>query len=72
MAMSRAVVTCSLFGRPDALRKVVFFMPSSRAFCVIRCAKFDSVPAMFSATATATSFADSVTRALTASATRIV
>ena len=65
--MSRAVVTCSGSGRPEALRNCVAAMPSWRAFCVISWAKRASLPAMCSATATATSLADLVISALMAS-----
>ena len=70
--MSRAVVTCSSLGRPEALRNSVDIMPSSCAFLVITLAKFCSVPARFSAMVTAASLAERVTRALTASAARMV
>ena len=46
-------------------------MPISCALCVISAAKFDSVPPIFSATATATSLAERVTIALIASSTLI-
>ena len=69
---SRAVVTCSGFGRPDALRKTVFLMPSACALRVIRRAKVTSSPAMASATAAAMSLADFVMRAPMAFSTVIV
>ena len=61
--MSRAVVTWPGFGRPDALRKVVFVMPMLRAVRVMRWAKALSVPPRFSAIAVATSLADLTTMA---------
>lgn len=70
--MSRAVVICSSFGRPEALRKSVLRMPIRRAVSVISLAKFSSVPAKFSAMVTAASLADCVTSALTASLTLMV
>ena len=70
--MSRAVVTCSSLGRPEALRNTVDIMPMAWAFLVIIRAKLPSVPARFSATVTATSLAESVTRALMASLVRMV
>ncbi len=70
--MSRAVVSCSSLGRPEALRKVVFFMPRLRAVWVITRPKFSSVPARFSAMTAAASLADLVTRALMASSTLMV
>jgi len=69
--MSRAVVSCFEFGRPDAFLKVVLDMPRLRAFSVMSRAKFVTVPPRFSATTAATSFADLVTSALIASCTRI-
>src|SRR5919106_2848597 len=70
--MSRAVLICSSFGRPEALRKIVFFMPIRRAVLVISLAKFSSVPARFSAIVAAMSLAERVTRDLIASAVVIV
>ncbi len=61
--MSRAVVTCSQSGRPEALRKVVRVMPIWRARWVMTRAKLPSEPARCSATAAATSLAERVTRA---------
>src|ERR1700710_1253266 len=60
MAMSRAVESWRLSGRPDAFTKWVFCMPSSWARSVISAAKRLSVPASFSAMATAMSLADLV------------
>ncbi|MNU05472.1 hypothetical protein D3C86_2054170 [compost metagenome] len=56
--MSRAVVTCLLAGRPDALMKTVRLMPSWRALAVIFLAKFCSEPPSFSLIAAAASLAD--------------
>ncbi len=70
--MSRAVVICSSFGRPEALRKTVLVMPSRRAVSLITRAKFSSVPPRFSAMVVAASLADWVTRALAASLTLMV
>ena len=61
VAMSRAVVCCASFGRPWALRKMVFFMPSCRALAVIMRAKPASEPPSSSASAVAESLADFVT-----------
>ena len=72
VAISRAVVTWALSGRPEALRKTVLLIPSSRARCVIMRAKFDSVPPNASPTTTATSLAERTTRALIASSTVIL
>src|SRR5262245_221698 len=72
VAMSRAVVIWSSLGRPEALRKVVPFMPMLRAVAVITRAKFSSVPERFSAMVTAASLADWVTSAFTASLVLIV
>src|SRR5262245_1956068 len=72
VAMSRAVVIWSSLGRPEALRKVVAFMPMLRAVSVITLAKFSSVPARFSAMVTAASLADCVMSAFTASLVLIV
>ena len=68
--MSRAVVTCSGSGRPEALRNSVAVMPSSRALRVMSSANRSSLPAMCSATATATSLADLMISALMASIDR--
>src|SRR6056297_2048863 len=62
IAMSRAVVICLLWCRPEALRNVVLFIPRWRAVLVICLAKARSLPPSFSATATATSFADLIAR----------
>src|ERR1043165_3775688 len=70
--MSRAVDRLRLSGRPLALAKWVFCMPSSWARRVIRAAKRCSVPPSFSAMATAASFADRVHMAWMASATVMV
>ena len=68
--MSRAVVTWSRSGRPEALRKVVRVMPSARAFRVIIWAKRSSLPPpRCSPSAAAASLADLVTRARIASST---
>ncbi len=56
--MSRAVVTCSGFGQPEALRKTVLVMPSWRAFSVIMSAKAASLPAIPSATTMVASLPD--------------
>ncbi len=61
--MSRAVVSCPEFGRPDAFLKVVDFMPRARALAVIICANLVSVPPRCSPTAAAMSFAERVTSA---------
>ena len=65
--MSRAVVTWSSSGRPEAFWKTVCVMPSWRALAVIICANLVSLPAMWSAMATATSLADFVISTLMAS-----
>ena len=70
--MSRAVVICSSFGRPEALRNTVLVMPIRRPVSVISRAKFSSVPPRFSAMVAAASLADWVTSALAASVTLIV
>ena len=70
--MSRAVLRCLRFGRPDALRNVVRDMPSAWAFLVIIRANSTSVPPSASATTTAISLADLTTSALIASSTSIV
>ena len=70
--MSRAVLRCFRFGKPDALRKVVRDMPSALAFLDIFLANSTSVPPNASATTTAISLADLTTSALIASSTRIV
>ena len=68
--MSRAVVTWSRSGRPEALRKVVRVIPSARAFMVIIWAKRSSEPPpRYSPSAAAASLADLVTRARIASST---
>ena len=64
---SLAVVFCWLFGRPDALRNLVFDIPSTCASRVICSAKADSDPEENSDKAVATSFADFVVRASIAS-----
>ena len=67
--MSRAVVTCSPLGRPEALRNTVELMPSWRALAVICCAKLSSSPPSASASTIAASLADRVTSPITASRT---
>ena len=69
--MSRAVVTCSSSGSPEALRKVVAVMPSWCALRVMSRANFSSLPAMCSATAMATSLALLVISILMASMSAI-
>ena len=69
--MSRAVVTCSSSGRPEAFGRAVAGMPSWRAFCVMSLANFSSLPAMCSAIATAMSLALLVMSALMASISAI-
>ncbi len=70
--MSRAVVTCSRLGRPEALRNTVCDMPSWRALLVIICAKEASSPPSASASTTAASLAERVTSAIVASRTLTV
>ena len=70
--MSRAVLRCARFGKPDALRKVVRDMPSARALSVIRLANPASVPPSVSAITTAISLADLTISARIASSTVIV
>ena len=53
-----ARVTCSGFGRPDALRKVEFVRPSSRASAFIFSEKASSLPAIASAKAIVASLPD--------------
>ena len=67
--MSRAEESWRLSGRPDALTKWVFCMPSSWARRVIRAAKRLSVPPIRSAMATAMSLADLVAMPSMASVT---
>ena len=69
---SRAVVTCSSSGRPDAFLYTVRLMPSDRAFFVISSAKSSSSPAIASATTTDASLADRVMMPLIASSTTMV
>ena len=61
--MSRAVLSWRRFGRPEALRKLVRFMPRVWAFLFICWANLRSVLPSASARTTATSLADLVTRA---------
>ena len=71
--MSRAVETILRSCQPEALAKVVFLMPSSRAFSVILRAKRRSLPpARPSATAAATSLADLVISARIESSTEML
>ena len=67
--MSRAVETWRLSGRPEALTKRVFCMPSSSARRVIIAAKRASDPPSFSARATAMSLADLMASACIACST---
>ena len=69
--MSRAVVTCPSCGRPEALRNTVRAMPRSRAIAVMRAANASSLPATFSASATAASLPDATIAALMACRTVI-
>ena len=71
-AISIAVVTCLELYKPEALVKWVLYMPSCRAFLVINCAKFFSVPPNFSASTTAESFAETTTRLSTKDFTEIL
>ena len=61
--MSRAVVNWCGSGKPDALRKVVSFIPRRSAARFIIVANLASVPPTASASTTAASLADSVTSA---------
>ena len=70
--MSRAVVTWLRSGRPEALRKVVRFIPSARARVVIFSANRPSLPPRRSATTVAASLADLVISARIAWRTVIV
>ncbi len=68
--MSRAVVTWSGSGRPEALRKVVRVMPRARARSVIIWPnRASEPPARYSPTTAAASLADFVTRARIACST---
>ena len=71
VAMSLAVDICPLWGSPDALRNVVRDMPILRALWVIFNANLRSVPLMDSAITDATSLADLIIMAITASLTKI-
>ncbi len=70
--MSRALISWRGSGRPDALAKWVWVMPSSCARRVIRVAKRGSLPPSFSARATAMSLADLTAMARIASSTVIM
>ena len=70
--MSWAEVIWRLSGRPLALTKCVWVMPSSCAFIVIIAANRLSLPPIFSARATAMSLADFTAMACIASSTVMV
>ena len=71
IAVSYAVVSCARLFNPDAFLKTVFFIPIFLAYFVINLANSLSESEICSATTVATSFADLIIRAFTASLTII-